>query len=285
MRLAVPPGASIDLRHLAGNLWLHEDGVWVSPEHQDLGFLETDTTDWREIEQRSFWYRHRNRCFVGFLGRFPPAGILLEIGAGNGSVALALQGAGHSVVALEPTVRLARYARARGLRNVVCSALEGAGFSEGAVPNVGMFDVLEHIQDDESYLAHVRRLMPSGGRLYCAVPAGGWLWSREDEIAEHLRRYSLRELRRKVEGAGFRVEFQTYFFVPLVLPIFLFRSVPSWLGIRSARTHDSSVKEHIIQPGLAASILEAWLGWESQRLSRGGAFCVGASCFIVARAN
>ena len=67
----------------------------------------------------------------------------------------------------------------------------------------GLFDVLEHIPDDAGSLGGVHRLLaPGGGRLYLTVPAYPWLWSPEDELSGHCRRYTLAGLRRVVERAG-----------------------------------------------------------------------------------
>ena len=162
----MPSGPPADLRAIADNLVLGSNGIWEAAGHQDFGFAESDPTDWLQIEQSSYWYRHRNRCFVALLERFPPLGTLFEIGAGNGSVSLAIQSAAFSVVAVEPTERWAANAKSRGVHTVVCADLEDARFHEGALANVGMFDVLEHIDDDADFLKRVRRLMPAGGRFY-----------------------------------------------------------------------------------------------------------------------
>lgn len=273
-----------DLGQIADNLVAAEDGLWVSAGHQDLKFIESDDTDWARIEETSYWYAHRTRCFLALIGLYPPKGAIFEIGAGNGSVALALQNAGHTVVAMEPTVRLARNARSRGLKNVICSGLENAGFKPGTLANVGMFDVLEHIPSDAEYLKKVRRLMPEQGRLYCAVPAWQFLWSREDEAAEHLRRYSLGELQEKISGAGFALEHSTYYFAALLAPILFLRALPSRLGLRKARTAESSMSEHTLRPGLVSRIMQGALDLEVNWIASARRCVVGASCAVVARA-
>jgi SAM-dependent methyltransferase len=116
-------------------------------------------------------------------------------------VSLAIQSAAFSVVAVEPTERWASNAKSRGVHTVVCADLEDARFHEGALANVGMFDVLEHIDDDADFLRRVRKLMPAGGRFYCAVPAYSWLWSLEDAAADMFGATGLGELRRTVTAA------------------------------------------------------------------------------------
>ena len=274
-----------DLSAIADNLVLGSNGIWEAAGHQDLGFAESDPTDWLQIEQTSYWYRHRNRCFVALLERFPPLGALFEIGAGNGSVSLAIQSASFPVVAVEPTERWAANAKSRGVQTVVCAGLEDARFHEGALANVGMFDVLEHIDDDADFLRRLRRLMPAGGRFYCAVPAYNWLWSLEDAAAGHVRRYRLAELSSTVTAAGFTVEHATYYFAPLVVPILVLRAIPTRLGIRRARTAEKSASEHSLGEGIAGRLVQSALDQEIRWLVAGRRCLVGSSCFVVARAT
>jgi SAM-dependent methyltransferase len=278
------PVSPVDLSRIADNLFLSDDGIWVSPGHRDMKFLENDETDWATLEAESFWYRHRNICFVSFLKKYPPNGVLFEIGSGNGSVARVLQEAGHSLVAIEPTFKLAAQARNRGISPVVCSTLEGAQFKPGVLSNVGLFDVLEHISDDEAFLAGLRRLMPTQGRLYCAVPTWRMLWSREDEYAGHVRRYVPAELRRRIERAGFEIEYDTGYFSTLILPIFLRRSLPSLLGLRGERTGASSAREHQLKSGVVSFLLQKALDREISELAAGKRKRFGASHFVAARA-
>jgi len=272
-------------KEAANNLEPLAEGLWTSSEHTDLGFLSNDETDWETIEPLSFWHRHRNRMFLEMLQRFPPSGTLFEIGAGAGSVTMALQDAGYPVVGVEPTDSLAVRARARGVKNLVRSTLENAHFRNGALHNIGMFDVLEHIPDDQEYLRNLRQLMPEGGRFYCAVPAWNFLWSNEDDAADHIRRYSLPELVAKLNNAGFELEMATYYFAILLPPILFLRSIPTRLGLRRKRTHEASHREHILKPGLVSSIVDFFLELEFTRFKSGRPIHFGASVIAVAKAK
>jgi SAM-dependent methyltransferase len=273
-----------DLSKITCGLTMSQPGFWTCGEHVDMGFLAEDSTDWVEVEEKSFWYRHRSRCIVATVQKYRPNGMLFEIGAGNGAVTLALQQAGMPVIAVEPTVKWAQAARKRGVEEVVCATMEGAKFNPGSLSNVGMFDVLEHIPDDELFLRNVRALMPVGGRFYCAVPAHQYLWSKEDDAAGHCRRYTVKSLSDKIVASGFRMEFSTYYFVSLMLPILFLRAIPSRLGIRGGRTAESSQREHCLPAGPVATMLGRALDWEFRTLTSGGRHSFGASCLVVATA-
>ena len=83
---------------------------------------------------------------------------------------------------------------------------------------IGAFDVLEHIEEDTTVLAEVAKAVRPGGGFMATVPQHPALWSLQDEHAHHVRRYTARGLRRKVEAAGFEVVRMTSF-VSLLLPM------------------------------------------------------------------
>ncbi len=165
----------------------------------------------------------------------------------------------------------------------MCATLEDAGFAPGSLPAAGLFDVLEHMADDRAVLEQLARLLPSGGRLYLTVPAYQWLWSTDDDLSGHHRRYSGRSLRRVVEGAGFAVEYATQIFWPLPLPVLLMRALPSRLGLRA--TADTEAIRGELQPreNLLTHTLGAVLNLEARWLRGGRSLPFGGSCLLVAR--
>ncbi len=71
-------------------------------------------------------------------------------------------------------------------------------------------NVLEHLSDDQRVLDRCLSLLPPGGRLLLFVPAFQFLFGTMDVSYGHFRRYSLSELKNKMEAAGFRVEYCRY---------------------------------------------------------------------------
>ena len=67
-------------------------------------------------------------------------------------------------------------------------------------------EVLEHIEDDESFLKEINRLTVLNGILILTVPLDMKLWSKADENAGHFRRYTKSEIFTKLQRAGFCVE-------------------------------------------------------------------------------
>jgi len=67
-------------------------------------------------------------------------------------------------------------------------------------------DVIEYIEDDQKVLNDFYRVLISGGRLLIKTPAHPFMYSEIDRKSLHFRRYSKKELRLKLEKAGFVVE-------------------------------------------------------------------------------
>lgn len=70
--------------------------------------------------------------------------------------------------------------------------------------------VIEHIVEDEAMLAGINRVLRPRGGLLLTVPQHRWLWSDVDTRSHHVRRYTARESRDKVERAWSRRKSQTF---------------------------------------------------------------------------
>ncbi len=168
---------------------------------------------------------------------------------------------------------------------MVCATLEDAKFRDGSLPAAGLFDVLEHVEDDTAFLRQLHAKLAPGGRLYISVPAYRLLWSVEDDYAGHFRRYRLAELGRVLEAAGFRVDFATYIFSFLPLPIFVMRSLPSRLGIVREYNVRRTEREHLRQSGIGTKLTNWLCNWELVRLRQARKLALGGSCLVAASSD
>jgi SAM-dependent methyltransferase len=280
----VPPTDGFDVRRYTRGLERSPEGYWEAAHQTSVSYPDDGNAACAEVEDRSFWFRHRNRVIAAALERFPPpAPPLFDLGGGNGYVALALAAAGREVVVLEPGRAGARAAVSRGLRNVVCATVEAAGLRPGSVPAAGLFDVVEHVADDTSFLRAIRAALRPDGRLYLTVPAFQWLWSAEDDHAGHYRRYTLVTLRAALKAAGFKVEYASYFFAALAPAVLALRTVPTALGVRRSPTAASLRREHGTGSPAATGAAAALLDFEVARVRRGSRVPFGTSVLCVAR--
>jgi len=190
-------------------------------------------------------------------------------------------------VLVEPGEVGVRNALRRGVSPVIQATLETAQFAAGVLPAVGLFDVLEHVRDDGAFLATVHRVLRPGGRLYLTVPALQWLWSEADAGCGHFRRYRRSQLVAQLEQAGFDVDYSTYFFSQLVVPVFLGRAVPSRLrGLAPKRTlQQRAVREHHPHSPWVRALLRGARAFECAQIRARRRLPWGSSCLVVAKSR
>ena len=280
------PGA-IDVGRYSTKLTRDADGIWVTYAGAAVSYPRGGHAACRQVEDASFWFRHRNRCIVSAARRYLDEirGPIFDVGGGNGFVALGLGEAGFDVVLVEPGLDGARNAQRRGLSHVVCATTEACAFQSRSIPAIGLFDVVEHICDDKSFLLSMAGLLVERGYLLLTVPAYAALWSGEDVLAGHFRRYTRSSICGLLQEAGFSIAFASYFFRPLPVPIFLLRALPFRLDLwRQTDPTRKAVSDHAIDGGLVSRSFERILANEVDAISRGEPMAFGASLLVVARA-
>ena len=222
--------------------------------------------------------------------RLPARCRVLEIGCGTGNTLRVLRetfSPDSLVVGVDLFQEGLAYARRRIAVPLVCARIEQPPF---AVPFdlVGMFDVLEHIDDDGAGLREVRRLTTPGGYFMVTVPAHRALWSQFDEESHHCRRYEPDELRERLTAAGFAVEYLTPFMSTLYPIVRLSR----WLSGIANRTRRSLGRDPtpIIQHDLSVRpVIDDIIGFvlrqETVALRRRLQLPIGTSLLALARAT
>jgi SAM-dependent methyltransferase len=261
------------------------DGLWCGHSQESVSYPDGGNEACFQVEDGSYWFAHRNRCLIEVIQRFPPNGLFYDVGGGNGFVSADLEAAGIATVLVEPGTG-ARNALNRGLPRIIQGTLESCEFHDSSLDAVGAFDVVEHIKDDSGFLQTVHRHLRPGGRIYLTVPASAALWSAEDVSAGHFRRYSSRHLCALLENCGYEVEYMTYFFSWLLLPLWLLRTLPYRLFRKSPETKieqlEEAKRDHTLPP-LLKPLVNGIHRWELNRLRCGKTIPFGTSLLVIAR--
>ena len=274
----------MNIKDIARNIREGERGIFYSKSQANLSYPEEGNEACMQIEEESFWFRHRNNVIAKSVKNFSPEGTFYDVGGGNGYVSKRLQDDGMKVLLVEPGQVGSLNAYKRGVDNVLCSSLEHAGFVDGKMDAVGLFDVVEHIENDFLFLELVNKYLKAAGYIYITVPAYNFLWSNEDKDAGHFRRYTLKDLNQVLKETGFSIEYSTYIFSILPFPIFFFRSLPSRLGLhKNSNELAKHQNEHKVNLGWISILLDKIWNWELSRISKKKKIAFGGTCFVVAK--
>ena len=176
-----------------------------------------------ELEPRHFWFQTRNRLILWALRHYGGAPErFAEIGCGTGFVTQAVECAfpESEILGTDLFVDGLRFAAGRRKRAKLIQMDARHIPYRNHFDAIGMFDVLEHIEDDRAVLDQIWKALTPGGLMLLTVPQHRWLWSPADDVARHVRRYTACELTGKVSAAGFSVLRSTSF-VALLLPVMI----------------------------------------------------------------
>lgn len=148
---------------------------------------------------------------------------ILNAGVATGRSSEMLQHYGD-VVSVEKDHDTCVFLREKLELDVVECGIESLPFADNTFDIVCVFDVLEHIEQQNQAVAELHRVCKNEGLLYCSVPAFSFLWSTHDEVNHHKRRYTRKSICEVIEEK-FVVKYSTYFNFLLFVPIFLSRVV------------------------------------------------------------
>jgi SAM-dependent methyltransferase len=184
------------------------------------GFKPEYFSELSRLEAENFWFRARNELILWALRTYKlDASTFLEVGCGTGFVLSGIARAFPKLALSGSEIFLAglSYAAERvpSARLMQMDARRVPFVEE--FDAIGAFDVLEHIEEDESVLAQLHSAIKPGGVLLITVPQHPWLWSASDDHACHVRRYRRAEIEQKVLTAGFKL-LRSSSFVTSLLP-------------------------------------------------------------------
>jgi len=193
--------------------------------------------------KENFWSKARSHLIKDTCKYFKVKE-LLEIGSGHGNVSIPLMNEGLEVIALEPILSGAQQTAIYGITTIhgTLDSIKDTTFTFSAI---GIFDVLEHIENPKEFITNVGIKQELGGLIILTVPAHKWLYSDFDQAIGHYRRYSKKMLRNEMKSAGYQEVYSCHFFLTLVLPAFFFRRIPYLFGRRREFSGEGGVKEVI----------------------------------------
>ena len=273
-----------NLKEIANNIYKADDGIWYANNTSPISYPEDGNHLLNILQQDSFWFNHRNNFLYEVMQNHAPQLPFFDIGGGTGFVSKHVQDKIGDAVLVEPQADGYLQAQKYGIKNIIAATTIDAQFKSNVLGSAGMFDVVEHIEDDYAFMKSIHSYLVPNGKVYITVPAIPFLWSDEDVDAGHYRRYTKETLRKLLQETGFEVAYISYFFSFLYWPLFLFRSLPTKLGIkRKVSDLDKLKKEHNNPKGITNSILQYFMNSELSTVKAGKSMNSGTSLIVVGK--
>ena len=170
--------------------------------------------DINQIEETHWWYKARRAIIFDWLTRVLASyknPKILDIGCGTGFNISHLHQLGYDqVTGLDFSLDALEYCRSRQLKTLIRGDAENLPICPAHYDIAITLDVIEHLRNDLHALSEIHRVLKPGGTLIIFVPAFQFLWSLQDEVGHHQRRYSAQELKEKVKQAGFELKKLSY---------------------------------------------------------------------------
>lgn len=217
------------------------------------------------IEDSHWWYVGRRRVLRSLLrGLLAPdlPRHTLEVGCGGGGNLSLLSEFSTQLTAVEMEPMAVETAQQRQLGAIHKGKLgDPLDIFRQQYDLIGLFDVLEHIPDDQQALEQIKPLLSDTGQLFITVPAYPFLWTRHDEVAHHYRRYTRKTLTQALQASGYEVRYASHFNT-ILFP-------PALATLLAARLLKANPEEAIKQPAPPVNaLLKALFSFEARLLPR-----------------
>lgn len=132
-------------------------------------------------------------------------GSVLEIGCGRGHVTTRIARHSGRVIAMDVSAAAAVTTRRNSRRlanvDVIVADIERPPF-RALFDVVVLAEILEHLEDDRGALQLAADLLQADGRVIVTVPAQPDLWTSQDDMAGHKRRYTRPMLKALIADTG-----------------------------------------------------------------------------------
>ncbi len=178
-----------------------------------------------KLETSYWWHQSRLNWVEKIVRTFYQAPSILSVvdyGCGTGGFLYELNKrvGFKSCIGMDVSQKAIFYAQKYGSNYIQCSPDDLSLMADTEL--VFLMDVLEHIEDDESFLKNFLGQMKQSAGILISVPAVPYLYSSWDKTLGHYRRYTKKGLNDIIKNAGGRVRYITYCFT-YILPIVLVR--------------------------------------------------------------
>jgi len=191
----------------------------IKVSHRPEEYDENGFNDLVKMQEHHFWYRGRHNFLLKSLNSSLDKsanqlyGIDLGGGCGGWIQFLSRKSNKFTALAVGDSSEIAlNYSSLFLPPEVTCVKIDLMNLQMNAFWDVAfLLDVIEHLTDDLGALEQAAMALRPGGLLFITVPALREFWSYNDEVAQHLRRYSVSDVDILAKKAGLIVKDMRYF--------------------------------------------------------------------------
>jgi 2-polyprenyl-3-methyl-5-hydroxy-6-metoxy-1,4-benzoquinol methylase len=173
------------------------------------------------------WEAGTSNVKIDALNKWAVGNTALDLGCGRGWYASALADRGFHVIGIDQTNRVTDSRIEMHVKPIRTPLL----FEDNSFNTILMFDIIEHIEDEQGVMNEIARICSKGGRIIISVPNNDDAFLPEYSLTylhrndrTHIREYRLETIASHFESFGFKTLYcalqgQTH--IPLVFSEFI----------------------------------------------------------------
>lgn len=229
-----------------------------------------------------WWSVGKRNIFCNLIKHFEKDNLckkrILDIGCGMGLLIGKLLEMSDEVYACDPELEAVLFCKeSNNKANIEKGGLPNSiPFGDATFDVIVASDVLEHVEDDGAAVKTIYNRLNSSGRVYISVPALQSMWSYNDVLNHHFRRYSYKELETLIKENGFEIELLSFYNSRLFPIAYTVRKIKNLLKVQT------SDRKIIKKNTIVNSCLEKIFSSESKRFLK-KKYKIGVSLICVAK--
>ncbi|KKS94729.1 MAG: Methyltransferase [Candidatus Collierbacteria bacterium GW2011_GWB1_44_6] len=205
---------------------------------------------------------------------------ILDVGSGNGEMAIALSKKANVVYATDNSMKVVKKlkSKAKNIHNLKVIKMDATkpNLTVNDFDLVTACDVAEHLKNDREFFNGCYFLLKSKGTLFVSVPACPLLYGKRDKHYGHYRRYEKKDLEEKITASGFTIKSSRFWNLIGVLPYLISEKILNKELTGPARSGKKRFMTRIVN-----SFLYIWLTIEG----RINMLPIGLSLIVIAQKN
>lgn len=234
-----------------------------------------------DLEETHWWYVGMRKIYFNLLNKFYKKNTnlsILDVGCGTGLLLEYFKVYGMPV-GVDISCEALYFSQQRDKKRILRASVMDLPFLDNSFDLVSASGLIYHLQVKGDILAlkECYRVLKENSRIILSAPAYNFLKSRHDKACHTSRRYTKRELKAKMEKAGFKIEKITYANTVLFPLIALIR-----LAQKMDRRKNMASSDIAPTPAFANGILKFILAIEAKLIKKIN-FPFGLSILCVAR--